>query len=347
MTTSNRVRYPKLKLTDVAARVGVSTSTVSRTLTRPDLVRESVRLRVQKAIEELGYRPHAAARALAASRSRNIGVIVPTLDFASFAAGVGALEARLSQANYMLQLTISNFSSHHEFACARELLARGVDGIVMIGVRHSQELYNLIDDRNLPFVNIWDFVQSDTRPCIGFDNRQAGYHIANYVVDEGHQRIAIIAGGGPQRSDRSIARLEGVLSAMSERGLVAPPEMIIEVPYLPQAGSAALQQLLKLNPWPSAVICTNDVLAVGAMLECQRLGISVPDQMSFSGFDDIDIGALMSPGLTTVSIPTRQMGHLAAEYLIEKIEGRDPLTRIKLDYALVVRGSVRRSGRLT
>lgn len=342
MKNSDQLIFKKLKLTDIASHVGVSTATVSRTLTKPFLVRESVRARIQIAIDELGYQPNASARALAANRYRNIGVIVPTLAISSFAAGVGALQGRLSESNYILQLSISNFNSDHEVACVRELVGKGVDGIVMIGTRHDPKIYAMLEMQNIPYINTWDFIEEDTRPCIGFSNWKASYQITNYILDAGHKRVAIMAGGASQRSERSVARLEAALFAIAERGIITPTNFVIELPYLMQAGASAVKQLLDHSDPPTAVICTNDILAVGAILECHRLGVRIPDHLSITGSDDLEIGSLISPSLTTIHIPARKMGHLAAEYLIEKIEGRDPLKRVKLDHSLIVRDSVKK-----
>jgi LacI family transcriptional regulator len=333
--------FRRLKLTDVAKRAGVSTSTVSRALSKPHMVRSEVRARIEKVIDALGYSPNAAARALAMNRSRTIGVVVPTLAIASFAAGVGALQARLSESAYMLQLAISDFNPNHELECVRTLAGRGVDGLVLVGTRHDERVYEILDECGIPFINTWDFVDGDDRPCIGFDNRRAAFEITDYVLNTGHRDVAIIAGGGPQRSDRSVARLEGCLAALKARSIDLPPNMIIEVPYLMEAGGAAVRKLLDSPRPPTAVVCTNDILAVGAILDCQRAGISVPNQVSITGIDNLDIGALTTPSLTTIQIPARQMGLLAAEYLIEKVEGRDPLKRVKLEYALIVRQSVK------
>ncbi len=330
----------RLTLTDVALRAGVSTSTVSRALSRPHMVRDEVRIRIQNVTDALGYSPNAAARTLAMNRSRTIGVVVPTLAIPSFAAGVGALQARLSESEYMLHLAISNFNPTLELACVRDLASRGVDGLVMVGTRHDDRIYGILQERGIPFINTWDFLKDDERPCIGFDNYQAAFDITDYVLNAGHNRIAIIAGGGPQRSDRSVARLEGCLAAIKARGIDLLAEMIVEVPYLMEAGSAAVRKLLNCPHPPTAIVCTNDILAVGAMLHCQKMGVSVPTDLSISGIDNLDIGALTTPGLTTIQIPAHQMGRLAAEYLTEKIEGRNPLERVKLEYALIVRQSV-------
>lgn len=332
----------KHKLTDVAALAGVSTSTASRVITKPYMVSEELRAKVQRAIDELGYRPPATSKPASGSRKGTIGVIVPTLDIATFATGVSALQARLSDAGFMLQLAISNFSPSHEMECVRELLGSGVDGLMLVGTRHEPAVYEMLDRAQIPYVNTWDFIDSDVRPCIGFDNREAARHISNYVLDAGHRRIAIIAGGGPQRSDRSTARLEGCLAALQERGITLSSDQVIELPYLMQAGSAAIRKLLELATPPTAVICTNDILAIGAMLESQRQGIRIPDELSFTGFDDLAMSSLVLPGLTTIHIPAHEMGILAAEYLTEQVNGRNPLRRVKLDYSLIVRGSVAR-----
>ncbi|HEY0920800.1 LacI family DNA-binding transcriptional regulator, partial [Devosia sp.] len=282
----------KPTLADVALRAGVSAATVSRFCKKPYMVSEEARTRVQQAIAELGYQPSSSASPRSNDTSRNIGVVVPTLEIPTFATGVSALHARLSESEFMLQLAISNFSPRQEINCVRELIRSGVAGLVLVGTSHEPAVFEMLDRARIPFVNIWDFIESDPRPCIGFDNRQAGRHIANYILSAGHREIAVMAGGGPQRSDRSVARAEGTLSALRDAGIELPGNRIIELPYIMQAGAAAVRSFLELKSPPTAIICTNDILAVGALLESQRLGIRVPDELSFTGFDDLEISSL-------------------------------------------------------
>ena len=196
-------------LHDVAAMAGVSTATVSRCLNEADAVRSELRERVQSAIAELGYTRHGAARALASQRSHAVGAVVPTLDNAIFATGIQAMQDRLSMAGYTLLLASSNYDVAEEFQQARSLIERGLDGLMLIGEARPPGLYELLDRKEIPYVNAWTYRPDSRHPSIGFDNRGSAYRIASYLMDMGHTRIAMIA-GLTAGNDRAAERLDGV-----------------------------------------------------------------------------------------------------------------------------------------
>lgn len=325
-------------LQDVAALAGVSTATVSRYLAKPDKVREERRRRIESAITELNYIPHGAARALASQRSRTIGAIVPTLDSAIFATGIQAFQERLKEAGYTLLVASSNYSHDEEQTQAEALMTRGVDGIMLVGYDHHDQLYKRLRQKNLPYINTWSFRRDSREPCIGFDNVDAMVRLTTYLLDIGHRRFGVIA-GVTEGNDRADDRLRGILQTLSERGLAVPDGMVIECPYEIGVSRQAMKRLLAQNEPPTAVICGNDVLAYGAILECQSSGRNVPDDVSIAGFDDLTLSAHFHPPLTTMHVPSEEMGQRAADYLLACVNDEAGPTYTELEANLIVRGT--------
>ena len=325
-------------LHDVAAMAEVSTATVSRCLNARDSVTPELRARVESAIVELGYTPHGPARALASQRARTVGVVVPTLDNAIFATGIQAMQDRLSQDDYTLLLASSNYDPDQERKQVRSLIERGVDGLMLIGEARPADLYDLLDQKAIPYVNTWTYRPDGRHPSIGFDNRSSARRIAAYLIDMGHTEIAMIA-GITDGNDRAADRLDGVGAGLAERGLSLAPGRVIECRYDIGDGRRALRRLMAASPRPTAVICGNDVLAFGALFECHALGLSVPGDVSVTGFDDLELAAELSPALTTMHVPSESMGRLAAEHLLHRIDGQPAPGAIRLDVDLIIRAS--------
>ena len=332
--------YRRPTLADVAQAANVSTATVSRFFSAPDAVSPALRTRVEAAVTELGYMPDASARALVTGRTNTLGFVIPTLDVAPFAAGVQAFQSHLAGADYTSLLAYSNYDLAEEARQVQALISRGVDGIVMVGLEHEPGLIELLLARGVPFVNTWVFEPDSEHPCIGFDNREAMRRMGCYVLDMGHRDIVLIIGGLSDENDRSRSRIDGLRRAMAERGLSLPPERIIERKYGVTEGRDAFRQLMAAPAPPTAVICGSDVYAIGALLECQRLGIKVPEDISVSGFDDLEISRHLNPPLTAVNVPAVEMGRLAAEYLLARIANQPAAKRTELDCMLSVRHSV-------
>jgi LacI family transcriptional regulator len=329
---------PSVRLLDVARKARVSTATVSRAINDPGKVRPELAERVHAAIQQLGYVPHGAARALASHRSQTIGAVVPTLDNAIFARGIQALQQRLSEDGYTLLLAMSEYDLIREVSQVAKLIERGIDGLMLIGEAHDPHLYSLLVAKGLPYINTWIFRDASPHPCIGFRNRESAQRIASYLVDIGHRDIAMIAGIS-RHNDRAADRIAGVRQALTERGLALPEERLLERRYDVGEGRQALRQLLAaINP-PTAVICGNDVIAFGAIFEARAQGVRVPDDLSIVGFDDLDLASQIDPPLTTMHVPSERMGKGAAEYLLARLAGENPPNATELEASLILRGT--------
>lgn len=326
------------RLDDVARLAGVSTATVSRALNRPQLVSGRLRRGIEEAIETLGYVPHGAARALAGRRSHTMGAIIPTIDNAIFARGIQALQNTLFAHGFTLLLASSDYDLDRELRAARRLLERGVDGVLLVGNVHRLALYALLRDRRVPYVQTWVHGDDVEHACIGFDNRGAIIRVVDHLVDLGHRRIAMIA-GVTRDNDRARERVEGAQQALAAHGLHLPRGWLLERPYEVAAGRTAMAELMAAARPPTAVVCGNDVLALGAIFECGSRGIEVPGQVSITGFDDLDIAAQVNPALTTMHVPSEEMGRGAAQYLLACLDNRQPPARTRLEVKLVERAT--------
>lgn len=333
-----------VKLSDVAKYAKVSTATVSRTLNSPDKVRAEIAERVRRAISELGYVPDAAARALASRRSRAIGALVPTLSNPIFADCIQAMEKYLEGNGYALVVASTDYHQDKELRQARALIEHGVDALLLTGNDHHQALYQILEERSIPYVNSWAVSTSTSHPFIGIDNHHAATRLTNYLLDLGHQRIAVIA-GVMHDNDRARDRVAGVRDALAARGLDLPPSCLIEKPYGIDQGRQAMRTLLTLGAPPTSVIGGNDILALGALLECQARGHNVPKDISVAGFDDIELASHISPPLTTMRVPTQTMGQQAAEFLLGCLSGKQRESHVRLNVELIVRESTAQAPR--
>ncbi len=312
-----------VSLGDVALHSGVSTATVSRVINNPEKVAAKSRIAVSASIEALGYIPDGAARALASRHSGIIGAIVPTLDNALFAAGIQSLQRRLRQHDYTLIVASHEYDLAEELNEVKMLLRQGVDALLLVGSRHDPALLQLLAEKGVPYVNCWAWDSNSPQPYIGFDNRKAARKIADYLLDLGHVDLAVIA-GRTENNDRASDRLLGIRDAIEARNLRLAPEKIIERSYSLKPGREAMRQLLQMDRLPTAVLCGNDILAMGAVAECQSSGIRIPDEISIAGFDDLDMSSQIKPALTTINVPSAEMGEDAAEYLVAQIR-QEPL----------------------
>lgn len=329
---------PSPTQSDVALRAGVSTATVSRVLNNPESVKPKVRAWVEKVIAELGYFPHGAARALASNRSRTVGAVFPTVNNEIFAAAINALEEILSSAGYTLILSISNFSLDMETTQVRRLVERGIDGLVLVGNEHSSETHTLIDQAQLPYVSLLSYDKAYGRPNIGISNRDGGRAAVDHLWELGHRRIGMIS-GHMAANDRARARYLGFMDGLAERGLRPFRDAVLEKPYTIEAGRESLGELIESDRLPDALVCGNDVLALGVLIEAQNRGLSVPRDLSIVGFDDLPLARHFRPALTTIAVPVKETGRRAGMALVAAMSEAMPIESVCLEAPLLIRGS--------
>jgi LacI family transcriptional regulator len=324
---------------DVAEAAGVSTATVSRTFNAPTKVAPAVRQRVLAAATSLGWLPHAAGSALAKRRSSIAGVVIPTLGQEVFAVQVGAMQAALAENDITLLIGCSNYDPTQAATQIRAMLARGVDALAILGEVPEPGLFEMIRARRVPYVITYGADPDTTHPCIGFDNRAAFYMITRYLLDLGHRVIGVIL--QPMlNNERVIARLAGVRDALAEEGLGLRPQHLHEGDYGIVAGRKGLRTIFSsARPHPTAMICGNDLLAIGALLEARVLGREVPNDLSITGFDDISVAAEFDPALTTMKVDNAEIGRLAAAYLLKRLSDEGTSEGVIIQPTLIPRAT--------
>jgi LacI family transcriptional regulator len=327
-------------LADVAKRAAVSTATVSRCLNEPLRVEEATRSRVLKAVQDLGYSPNFGARALAAKRTNTVGAVIPTMDNAIFARALQAFEEELNARGFTLLVASSSYDTAREAEQLRTLVARGADALLLIGFDRDAQIYDFLDGRGVPYLTAWVHDETGARPSIGFNNKAAAQDLAQAVLALGHRQLAYISAPCAD-NDRARARVDGTRAALLDAGIDPATLPVIETPYSVDNGKAALKALMKGPTPPTAVLCGNDVLAVGAVKAAKDLGLRVPQDLSITGFDDIELANLSEPALTTVHVPHRQMGRRAAEILVQMITADEKPNQIDpLETYIVMRDTL-------
>lgn len=316
---------------DVARLAAVSPITVSRALSQPDKVSAETRRRVAEAIAQVGYVPNLTAGSLASNRSRIIAAIVPTIANSIFADTVQGLSDGLERQGYQLLLGQTGYSAATEDQLIRAFLGRRPDALVLTGIGRSADARTLLRNAGIPIVETWDLSDDPIDMLVGFSNFSAGRAMAEHLQARGYRRLAFVG----STDERSQARRAGFLAAAPDAVTVALDHQA-SVP----AGRAALQRVRTLAPEVQAIFFSTDVLAVGALLECQRLGLDVPGRLAIAGLGDLPIAAEINPALTTIEIRGYAIGERAARMLAQRLAG-EPVTPkiVDLGFRIVARAS--------
>lgn len=335
-------RRHRPSLIDVAREAGVSTATASRALSQPELVREPTRALVRAAAERLGYVPDRKARALASGRSGTIGVVVPTLNSPIFAETLQAMQRRLDAASCQLLVASHEYDAGAEAAAAAQLISHGIDGLALVGGQRDPAVWARLEAADIPVVQMW--CGRAAHDIVGVDNAHAGTLIARHVLSLGHREIGLVT-GILRGNDRQTARFEGVHAALSAAGVGLPAGRHSEQRLGFAGGRVACAAMLEMTPPPTAIIATADLLAIGAMVEAQARGLSVPRDLSVGSIDNVDFAGHVAPSLSTVNIPAAAIGEQTAERLLARIGGAPPGGCQLLPVELIARRSTARIDR--
>lgn len=333
------IQRPTPTLQDVANRAGVSTATVSRCLNFPDQVSPKTSEKVHTAIAELGYSPNFGARVMAARRTNTIGAIIPTMENAIFARGLQAFQEELRAHGYTMLVASTSYQPQIEEDQIRALIARGADALLLIGYARSPEIYQFLKAQGIPTLVTWAFDPDAGRASVGFDNHAAMYEMAKAVIAQGHRSLGFIS-AQVATNDRAQGRLKGIQSAMADANLDPADLAVLETQYSIENGATAFAALMQRHPRPTAVLCANDVLAVGALRQAHDMNISVPRDVSVTGFDDIELAQIATPALTTMHVPHRDMGRTAAQTLVKMLRDGDDPGAVALRVDLVMRNTL-------
>lgn len=341
----------QVTMADVARFADVSTATVSRVIHGASKVREKTRVKVQQAIDALGYAPNIAAQQLAAGRADVIGVIVNTIENPVSAQVVQGIEEEVSEGGYRLLLSNSHYDADIESRLIRTYISLGISGIIVLGSWCTRAFFKELPPDIPPIALInpeGDEATSFGLPTITIDGLVGGRLAGQHLIELGHSRIGFV-GRKPLGGELQRARQEGLRQALQEAGLDLDRAFVAAGNGLSiDAGTLGIRQLLSRNSLlPTAILCYHDLTAYGAIQELNEAGLRVPEDMSVVGFDDIFTSRFLS--LTTLSQPFADMGKLAAQIILESLmsQGQMRLANIQVLPTLEVRGSTCRLERTT
>ena len=323
---------------DVARLAGVSTATVSRFINSPGQVDAKTQRAVREAVAKLGYVPHGAARALRSHRSKMVGAVVPSFAYALYARTTSAMQEVLDPKGYAMVLAEHHYDLAAELRVTDQLISHGVDAFVFVGAHHDPALFARLESYGRPYVLTWGVDPMRRHPSIGFDNRAATFAMTQHLIGLGHRRFGLLS-ATPRDNDRAFERGAGMRAALAQAGLELSERYVRFGPIDLAAAADMMRSLLAVKPRPTAVVCTNDVFAVGAMVACREQRVRIPEDISITGVDNTDLGATQTPALTSIRTPIVEIGRAAAEQLIARLEGRPFVSFETLPFELVLRGS--------
>jgi LacI family transcriptional regulator, gluconate utilization system Gnt-I transcriptional repressor len=335
---ASKGRPSRVTLHDVAVRADVSPVTVSRVLRDPEMVSEPLRARVRAAVRELAYIPNQLASALASSRTGRVAVIVPSLTNGVFDDYLRAAHDTFVPAGFQVLVLNSNYAPGREERAIATALGQFPEAIILAGIDQTAQARKSLRQAGIPVVQTMEIVPEPIDINIGLSHFDAGYAAGRHLFDLGHENVGHIAAPLDSRARKRVA---GFLQAAREFG-AAPTIASVDAPSSVAIGGSLLVELMERSRATSAVFCGNDNLALGALFECQRRRIAVPQDISIIGFNDLEFAASAYPSLSTVATPRYEMAQLAAEIILEIVRGsqRRPATRqIDLGFKVIQRES--------
>ena len=341
-TRRRRHRQEKVTLSDVAQAAGVSAITVSRALRDPEKVSPALRETILRVVEQMGYVPDMAARALASKDSGLIGVLTPGLTSYAFIAVMRGIEDRVRSTDLRIQYANPGDDGEDDCSKMRFFFSQNPAGIIYIGRQNDADLDALLQRAPCPVVEIMDVSHTPAEMAVGIDHRLAAVAATRHLLEQGYRRIALLGGRWDSRSRR---RLEGYKSVLEAEGLF-DSDLVLSVDSYTSVGLGAhmLERLVTAHPDADAAFCHSDDLALGALFECQRLGRHVPTDFGICGFNDFDYAGVAYPSLTSVRLPRYEIGYRAADMLIRATGGgRQPPTLVDLGFQLIPRQSTARN----
>ena len=323
-------------LHDVAKLAGVAPITASRALNTPQQVSAEVLRKVSEAVTRTGYVPNRLAGGLASTRSRLVAAVVPTIAGPVFLETVQSLTEALAEQGYQLMLGQSGYSGSREDALLEAIIGRRPDGIVLTGILHSTEGRKRLLASGIPVVETWDLTPTPIDMLVGFSHLEVGRAVAQFLHARGRRRLAVVA-GDDERAKRRLAAFRAEAQAL---GLADVQTVMVPAPTTLRSGREALAQLLAGKAAVDAVFCSSDLLALGVLTEARVRGLPVPQQLAVVGFGDLEFAADVEPALTTVHIKGTAIGRQAAQFIVDRAEGRAVGQRVvDIGFSIVERAS--------
>ncbi|MGE5585971.1 MAG: LacI family DNA-binding transcriptional regulator [Bacillota bacterium] len=336
---------------DLAHWLKISKSTVSRALAGDPRVSCETRARVQHLARELNYHPNTAASGLARRRTNVIGLVIPFAPrslsdpfFLEFVGGIGDFAITKGFSILLSSPKASQDGSGSDTTFSKIVSSRRVDGLILTEPKVADERVDFLKERDIPFVFLGNPGRNSDIYWVDGDNKAGVEMAVDHLVALGHRDIACIA--GPPDQTATFRRLEGYRAALGRHGIPYDGSRIAEGDFTEPGGYRAMMDILDRSPGITAVVGSNDMMAIGAMNAARQRGLRVPEDLSVVGFDGIALGAYVTPALTTVTQPIYRLGQAAAELLIKLVERHIPAERhVLFPLTLTVReSSARRQG---
>lgn len=328
-------RTNQVSIVDIAQQAGVSPATVSRVFNRPDIVQAATREHVLAVAARYGFRPNRLGSSLRLGNTRTLGLVLPTLSNPVFADCFEGAEQRARQSGYSIMMTATHYEPTLETTAVHRLIDHQLDGVILtVADARRSAILKTLKTRGMNYVLAYN--ESADHPCAAVDNYAAASDMVAHMAALGHLHIAFLS-GPLSFSDRAKSRLAGARHCARTLKLKRVEHYVM----LSHTGSdrATIRQILQAPDRPSALFCSNDLLATSVIAIIKELGGSVPGDVSVAGFDGIRYGAFMSPSLTTVEAPGYQIGKAACHLLLEQIE-QHVVRSEQLPYRLIDGGSV-------
>ena len=327
----NDTRKRRPTLQDIADQTGVTKMTVSRYLRDPQTVAAATRERIAATVEELGYIPNRAPEILSNSTSRAIGILIPSLSNQVFAAVVHGIETVTRPAGYQTLLAHYGYSPEREEEQVASLLSYNVDGLILSDSQHTERTRKMIATAGIPVVETMDLPQAPIDMVVGMDHRAAARAMVTEMLRRGRRKVVYL---GARLDVRTQLRMEGYYQAMSDFGLDGQ-HLLTEQSSSFTLGGQLLEQALARYPDMDGLFCTNDDVAIGALLQCQAKWIPVPQQIAIAGCNALDIGHAMTPKLASIVTPREEIGREAAAMLLARLSGHpQPESRKDIGFSL-------------
>jgi len=307
-------------MSDVARLAGVSTMTVSRALKSGTSVSESTSKQIRQAADQLGYIINYTAAGLSSRKTGYIAVIIPSINNANFADTLRGMSEHLWGSRLQILLGYTDYDMDREEKIVGQFLSRKPEAIVVTGGSHTAKCRQYLSRSGVPVVEMWDLPQSPINQVVGFSNADAAKIMVRHLFDEGYRKIGFI-GGDTRRDTRGLDRRRGFVEAMRMLGLDS--SRLVDAgnpPITMREGAIAMRSMLESWSDTEAVMCVSDLSAFGAMTECQRAGLSIPDDIAIAGFGAYDLAEYSIPPITTVDVSAYRIGELIAESIIAQLE---------------------------
>ena len=333
---------------DVAILAGVSTATVSHVVNGSKKISPETTERVLRAISQVNYKPNTLAKSLRMGQTHTIGILVEDIRGLPVSGIVSGISETLAKGGYKtilydLHLLEKLYNQYEQIGTYRQRINEGlnflqssdVDGIIYVAM-HDRHLDYLFDPMDTPLVFAYSH-GTETDTYVTYSNRDSAADMIRYLLNKGHERIAVIA--GHPHSYPTAQRLLGVQMALQQAGLALPQEYIQYGNWEYESGKEQTRKLLKLDPLPTAIFAMNDLMAAGCMAELMSAGLRIPDDMAVAGFDNREIAAYLQPSLTTVALPTTEIGTEAALRIIDMISNPSPHPVRKIIRCSIIEGN--------